>query len=375
MVLDRHNPRNRSKAFALAATLLCLQSCGDPADVSQGASLRDSQRVMSVALEPTAPAREDDKLHFVGNVPVPDDAALWSVEGCKPFIRDLPPGSTYSSPSSDETERVFVMPGTESKTLSIPGRYLGTSFNVVSLQVSVFRGETVFLQFKRDGKPVLTSNAMSVRGNGEPQVLLFPIPHMRLHREPFDELSVRIDGRGGIFVVHNVEFYSRPISSWLPDPALPADLIAVGNDLRRGVGLSNYRALRGEFNAPENGAFLSFSLGVPSALRYPAGAQIKKPSVRVELEGATGGRVERRFNLRETAHNARWQQVRVPLENFSKERVRVKLTLEANREIEALCADPLDRDLARAQTESVLRRTADLFNEADGAIRLVRTVK
>ena len=71
---------------------------------------------------------------------------------------------------------------------------------------------------------------------------------------------MRVDGRGGLFVVHDVEFYSRPISSWLPDPDLPADLIAVGSDLRRGVGLSNFRGLRGEFTAPENGGFLSFSL-------------------------------------------------------------------------------------------------------------------
>lgn len=50
------------------------------------------------------------------------------------------------------------------------------------------------------------------------------------------------------------------------------------------------------------------------------------------------------------------------------------ITTNDGHQIDALCADPLDRDLARSQTESVLRRTADLFNEADGAIRLVRTV-
>ena len=338
MASDRQNSNLIGSALALAVTTLCLQSCGEMESNATETSLRDSQRVQTVTLVPTTPSRADDKLHFVGNVPIPEEVALWSSEGCEPFVRDLPPGSVYTASNSDETERVFVLPGTESKTLRIPGRFLGTSFNVVSLRLSVFQEETVFIQFMRDGKPALTSNAMSIKGSREPQVLMFPLPHARLQQEPFDELSVRIDGRGGILAIHDVEFYSRPISSWLPDPSLPADLIAVENDLRRGVGLSNFRGLRGEFTAPESGGFLSFSLGVPSALRYPAGAQIKRPSVRVELEGATGGRVERRFNLRETAQNARWQHVRVPLENFSKEQVQVNLTLEASRELEALCA-------------------------------------
>ncbi len=51
------------------------------------------------------------------------------------------------------------------------------------------------------------------------------------------------------------------------------------------------------------------------------------------------------------------------------------ITANDGTTIDALCADPLDRDIARVQAESVLRRTADMFNEADGAIRLVRTVK
>ena len=91
---------------------------------------------------------------------------------------------------------------------------------------------------------------------------------------PFDQLSVRIDGRGGIFVIHDVEFYSRPISSWLPNPDKGVELIAVGSDLRRGVGLSNFRGVRGEFTAPENDGFLSFSLGVPRNLRYPSGTTL-----------------------------------------------------------------------------------------------------
>ena len=229
------------------------------------------------------------------------------------------------------------MPGTESKTLRIPSRFLGSNFNVVSLRVSVFQEETLFIQFMQKGNAVITSNAVTIQGGREPQVVLFPLPHARLQREPLDELSVRVDGRGGLFVVHDVEFYSRPISSWLPDPDLPADLIAVGSDLRRGVGLSNFRGLRGEFTAPENGGFLSFSLGVPNTLRYPSRAKTR-PSVRVEVEGASGGRIERRFNLRETSESARWQHVRIPLKNLSNERVRLNFSLEANRELEALCA-------------------------------------
>jgi len=340
MVHARHSLKlgSHPTALAVACALLCLSGCGevDDAPVSKH-QLDDHQRVRPVALEAIAPARDEDKLKSMGNVPIPNEASDWPVDGCEAFVRDLPPDSTYATRGSDETVRVFVLPGTESKTVRISQRFIGSNFNVVGLRVSVFQEETVFIQFMEKGKAVLSSNAVTINGGREPQVILFPLPQSRLHAMPFDQLSVRIDGRGGIFVIHDVEFYSRPISSWLPDPEEAPELVAVGSDLRRGVGLSSFRGVRGEFVAPENGGFLSFSLGVPESLRYPSGTQAR-PSVRVEIESATGGRIERRFNLRETAQNARWQHVRVPLNNFSKERIRLNFRIEANREVEALCA-------------------------------------
>ena len=51
------------------------------------------------------------------------------------------------------------------------------------------------------------------------------------------------------------------------------------------------------------------------------------------------------------------------------------ITANDGTQVEAQCPEPVDRDLARTQAENVLHRMADMFNEADGAIRLVRTVK
>ena len=328
------NQRILGRRFAAAAftcALLFTSGCGSEEHASVTKELAEHQRVRSVQLDATSPAREENTLRPIARLDIPDTADAWETEGSKPFVRNLPPNS------ADETERVFALPGKESKTLRVPGRYLGTTFNIVALRVSVFQEETIFVQFLRDGKPVIGSNAVTVSGGPDPHVLLFPLPQSRLHRDPFDTLSVRIDGRGGILAIHDIDLLARPISSWLPDPSDGRELIAVGGDLRRGVGLSNFRALRGEFQAPQAGGFLSFSLGVPESLRYPTNTRTR-PSVRVELESESGGRVERRFTLRETANNPRWQHVRIPLSNFSKERVRLSLRLEANRELEALCA-------------------------------------
>jgi len=340
MVPVRHSSKigRNATALVVACALLLLASCGEDDGAIQSQQLDDHERVRSVALEATSPARGEDKLDSIGNVPIPNNPAAWTVEGCKPFVRDLPPGSRYAANAGDEIERVFVLPGTDSKTLRIPGRFIGSTFNVVGLRVSVFQEETVFIQFMENGNSVLGSNAVTIQGGREPQVILFPLPQSRLHAMPFDQLSVRIDGRGGIFAIHDVEFYSRPISSWLPNPDKGVELIAVGSDLRRGVGLSNFRGVRGEFTAPENDGFLSFSLGVPRNLRYPSGTTLTRPSVRVEIESASGGRLERRFSLRETTNVARWQHVRVPLSDFPNERVRLNFRVEADREVEALCA-------------------------------------
>jgi len=333
------------KTLTLSVTLLLLSGCGSEGDTSATHQLADHQRVHAVPLEPTSPLREEDTLRPVVSLEIPDEANInlpnketsWQIEGCVPFVRELKPSKAQASSGEFPTERVIALPGKQTKSLKIPGRFLGTTFNMVALRVSVFAEETIFVQFLREGKPIIGSSAITVRESGDPQVLLFQLPQTRLSPSPFDELLIRIDGRGGIIAFHDIDLLDRPISAWLPDPAGDNDLIAIGGDLRRGVGLSSFRALKGEFEAPEAGGFLSFSLGVPQNLRYPAGPQLR-PSVRVELESETGAKIERRFTLRETSDTPRWQHVRIPLGNFSKERVRLSYRLEANRELEALCA-------------------------------------
>lgn len=329
--------------LTLIAALLLLCGCGTEADTGASNVLRDSQRVRAVSLEPTSPLREADVLRPVVSLEIPDEANInlpskqtsWQVEGCVPFVREITPRNQKQD--SSITERVIALPGKESKSIRIPGRFLGTTFNMVALRVSVFAEETIFVQFLREGKPAIGSSAVTVRGSGDPQVLLFDLPESRLSATPFDELLVRIDGRGGIIAFHNIDLLTRPISAWLPNPDEEQDLIAVGGDLRRGVGFSSHRGLKGEFEAPESGGFLSFSLGVPVKLRYPSGSQLR-PSVRVELESESGGKIERLLTLRETSTKPRWQNVRIPLSNFSNERVRVSYKVEATRELEALCA-------------------------------------
>jgi hypothetical protein len=159
------------------------------------------------------------------------------------------------------------MSGTAPKTVHIPGSFLGTSFNVVALEITVRMKELVSIQFLTDGKPIIGSRGIALEGAATSQVLLFPVAQSRLHAKPFDTLEVQVKGGGGEIAIHDVALLSRPISSWLPDPDKPADLIALGDDLRRGVGLSSLRALAGDLLAPEPGGFLSFSFGVPAPLR------------------------------------------------------------------------------------------------------------
>jgi arylsulfatase A-like enzyme len=353
--------------ITLSAALLLLCGCGSVEDTSAGSGhvLRDNQRVRAVSLKPTSPLREEDVLRPVVSLEIPDEAHInlpnketsWQIEGCVPFVREIP--TAHQTQDSSITERVIALPGKESKSIRVPGRFLGTTFNVVALRVSVFAEETIFVQFLQNGKPVIGSSAVTVRGSRDPQVLLFDLPESRLNVTPFDELLVRVDGHGGIIAFHNIDLLARPISAWLPNPDEERDLIAVGGDLRRGVGFSSYRGLKGEFEAPESGGFLSFSLGVPAKLRYPSGSQLR-PSVSVELESESGGKIERRFTLRETSTKPRWQNVRIPLGNFSKERVRINYRVEATRDLEALCAVADVRvHVPSANAPSILLITSD----------------
>ena len=343
MAPERNNHLLSVNITTLMLSLALLLLCGCGAKESDGLSteLADSQHVRSVSLTPTSPRREKDALRTVVSLEIPNEADLnlpnkkssWQVEGCVPFVREIKRKADDGQP----LERVIALPGKETKSIRIPGRFLGTTFNMVALRTSVFAEESIFVQFLRDGKAVIGSSAVTLRGSGDPQVIVFDLPATRLNSKPFDELLIRVDGRGGIMARHDIDLLARPISSWLPDPEEGQDLVAIGGDMRRGTGLSSFRGLKGEFEAPEAGGFLSFSLGVPLELRYPAGPKLR-PSVRVELESESGAKIERRFTLRETVTTPRWQNVRIPLGSFSKERVRVSYRLEANREIEALCA-------------------------------------
>jgi arylsulfatase A-like enzyme len=226
------------------------------------------------------------------------------------------------------------MSGTAPKTVHIPGSFLGTSFNVVALEITVRMKELVSIQFLTDGKPIIGSRGIALEGAATSQVLLFPVAQSRLHAKPFDTLEVQVKGGGGEIAIHDVALLSRPISSWLPDPDKPADLIALGDDLRRGVGLSSLRALAGDLLAPEPGGFLSFSFGVPAPLRYPL-RKAPQPTLFLGLTGSSGKKIERSFPM---PRGARWKSVRIPLEGFADERIQLSYRLESDSQFEALCA-------------------------------------
>ena len=288
-----------------------------------GAALRLSPEPVTAP-----PARISPTL--LERIEVPVELSTWRVDADQASLVD------YAHPPGSEPIRTLRLASQSVRYVYVPGTFDPAGFNRVRVEMRTTFDVRVGVFMRRDGEQVVAARPTLVPRSDVLRSEEFELPGNRLQSEPFDELVVALQGGRGMAQLASLELEHRPDHSVLPSAGGPFELVDVGGEARRGVGLSTTRSLECEVTVPELGV-LSVSFAVPEALRLPDAA----PELHITVVAEDGAEQVHRFPVAyDEDHGARWQTARVPLATLARQRVILRFSLVAaeHEEHEQWCA-------------------------------------
>ncbi|MHC4846265.1 MAG: sulfatase family protein [Planctomycetota bacterium] len=196
--------------------------------------------------------------------------------------------------------------------------------NEVRLDV-VFRGHGgVRLEFWRFGEVEWRTENVVVAADGELRRVTLGIPFRMRDRDPFEAMSVRFDGDARSVDVRTIELVSRHPASLVPDPGGDPELVLVGDEARRAVGVATDRPLLMEARVPVGGR-LAFATAQPHEVRR----RLVGASLRVTVTDETGRSDVHRVEFERDGDEAsRWHWSNIPLDRVVGRHVNVHFAME-----------------------------------------------
>ncbi len=304
----------------LLVALVFIPSCGSGLD---GGGVRS--RLQTLVLQAVGEGSENrEPRRYRRLYPEPDTP--WVKRGASASYE---PGPTTLD--GGESKRL-VLRGADEALLRIPGDFDSRAFNGVALQLSVRQPVALVLAFVQNRQELPFTVLVSPEAREGPQVLRFACPELATVEGPIQMITLRTRGRAGELTIDWLDLFWQAPESLLPSASSGAELVRMGGDARRGVGLVPGQPLEARVENP-TGHELAFTFGLPGYFRRPE----ETPVLAVTLEPAGGEAVVHRLPLRA---ESTWLRARYPLDSFGDAPLTVTWTLESARAIACVVAEP-----------------------------------
>jgi arylsulfatase A-like enzyme len=262
-----------------------------------------------------SPAREPE---LEAHLAPPAEVAPWSVLGAQsvgvgPLIGEngAAGASVLTAERVDELLRIVV-----------PGSFDPTRFNRVRLTLSVRgRSSPVTVLFRRGGKVVARSRTASLHGTSSPLPVLFDFPRNAFEESPFDEVEVQV-GPCYAARIGSIELLRQDPRAWFPHPGEEPELVFLGGDGRRAVGIASGEPATARLETTRPGDRVTLSYALPETLRFKA----QRPTLTVALTGSSG--ISSRSVVLD-ADAEGWRRLEVPLNGLAGAPVALALSLDS----------------------------------------------
>jgi len=179
--------------------------------------------------------------------------------------------------SDQDAAMVQAAAGRHERTIQFhrPGVYDTTRFDRVRIVASVDGGGgvAILLQLRRGETLIEGLDAARFDKRREVVVLEIPLPREQLGGEPFDMLTLICPGAKRTVAIREVSLVSVPPAATLPTAGAAPELVRIGHEARRGVGLVVGRDLVASAQVPA-GARLDLNYGRPSQAWMPGGLEL-----------------------------------------------------------------------------------------------------
>jgi len=242
-----------------------------------------------------------------------------------------------------------------SMRLALAGPF-ATGFDQVAVTLLLYGWEDLSVHVETASRRVVRTESQRVHGTGELVTAPFDLPELRLESEPLESIAVIFAGRMDGADLVRLALVGVPPEARLPAPGRPPELLHVGAEARRALGLSTACALEARVDAPP-GARLSFSYGQPLGVRRPG----QHPELVVRLEPDGGVQRVERFPIPPDGRAAvRWRRAVLELGASAGRALRMRFELEEAGGTRAFAALAEARiEVAGAEPRTVLLVTSD----------------
>ncbi|MDG2150239.1 MAG: sulfatase [Planctomycetota bacterium] len=260
-----------------------------------------------------------------------DDVSQWSQSGSE----TLSVSQAKSEPGKQDGSLVMhlksITPG-EGMSLSHRGKFDLGAIDRVQLRVTCANGTRFFARFLRKGRLLAkTKDALSMHMNSLGELTL-KLPPSAMESGVADTFELHISKTAHLVELEAIEFVSTPAASLVPPANGETELAQVGQEARRGVGVSVGRPVEAVFTGPPEGV-LGFGLAVPASSRWRG----DDPNLVLTLTAeGTPPRVSRYPLTRGPAQSA-WRDFRVPLVGLAEKRIRAHFEVEVSPGQDAAC--------------------------------------
>ncbi|MFT7487280.1 MAG: arylsulfatase A-like enzyme [Candidatus Paceibacteria bacterium] len=330
------------------ALAISLSSCGDKS--IDGGGAENAAMLEFLELGIVGGAGVDDEIQVVKSLKV-QESEDWTVSGCVKKVEQI-----NLKAIKGRIPSLTLSVHEDSSQLTIPGPYDASEFNLIAVHVYWTHKWEVTVELNADNKTLARTTPQVISPGGGPQTLLFNLPQTRLIDQQIDELVVRFTNCDRPLNILSVDLLRQPDHSFLPSANSGPQLVTVGQEMRRAVGVATNLEL-GTTLMGGVGASLRFSYGVPGDLTM-AGAESQ---LRVRLTGEDGEVLEQGFGLDTKPGKTRWRQGLIALDAFAGQPVNVVWSVVSpDQELESVCAlGEVTRVQAGSQSRVVLLITSD----------------
>jgi arylsulfatase A-like enzyme len=234
-----------------------------------------------------------------------------------------------------------------------PGVYDTSRFDRVRVVASVDGGggTAILLQLRRGTTVIEGIDAARFDKRQELLVLEIPLPREELGGEPFESLVLICPGAKRTVAIREVSLVSVPPAATLPAATEAPELVRIGHEARRAVGLLVGRELSVTAAVPP-GARLDLSYGRPSQAWTPGTLELS-----LRLVDSGGELLERRWTLAELDPSA-WKTESLDLSGLAGKQVTFQFAL-LGPEGAGLALTPPVLAVAAATAPTVLLITSD----------------
>ncbi len=341
-MLPHHSPALPWPALlwpnSLSLLFLALSACSKP---EVPVNTQGEAAFLRLSLQRETQVSIDEPRRIAHFQVTPENQKEWITSAPEVLYKRIPPEDARIAEAKAAGKRpkglnAIILTGKRPAPMSVrvPCNLPANTLNQVAVNLRNYGrvAEMISITLHAEGKIVARSPWVAFKGRGGLRLTHAQFPELRLSGVTLDGIGLETKGLSAMVALTHIDALFTPLEEFLPALEGRGEMIAVGEQDRRCVGLTSQSALITELLVPDQ-ADLFYTFALQGGLATPRAPGTLH--LRVEAEG-----IEplTRSHLLGAKYQRQFGQERIDLGRFANKRTRIRFELESGNERKSFCA-------------------------------------